>query len=165
MSSSYIDGDDAVEDDGVRALASARIRNQATAANLASVWRRRCERMTTDLERAQETYEEMKREVFRGREERRIIEEEREELLREIEKLRKERDANLNETRRRMVEIEAVTARMESEEAKSRDLDETLREERGRWATEREKFEVERATGRERAERERARRRGGEAVG
>ena len=64
MSSSYIDGDDAVEDDEVRALASARIRNQATAASLASVWRRRCERMTTDLERAQETYEEMKRGII-----------------------------------------------------------------------------------------------------
>jgi DNA repair exonuclease SbcCD ATPase subunit len=158
MSSSYVDHDNLVEnEDEVRALANARIRNQATAASLASVWRRRCERMTTDLERAQETYEEMKREVFRGREERRIIEEEREELLREIETLRRERDANLNESRRRMVEIEAATARMESEDAKIRDLDETLREERGRWATEREKFEVERATGRERTERERAR--------
>ena len=46
----------------------ARRENRDTAHALAQLWRERTERLTRDLERARETYEEIKTELFRARE-------------------------------------------------------------------------------------------------
>ena len=136
----------------------ARRENRDTAHALAQLWRERTERLTRDLERARETYEEIKTELFRARECARAESARRVECEEALEGSRREtrlksKEAATAETNARAMR-EAVEG-LEGEVEALRSDNRTLRE---RVMEREEAMEVARAEAREAAEGERRRR-------
>jgi len=136
----------------------ARRENRDTAHALAQLWRQRTERLTADLERARETYEEIKSELFRAREAaqtesaRRVACEEALEASRRETRLKSKAAATAETNARATREaLETLEREVEALRGDNRAL-------RERMIEKEEAMEVARAEAREAAEEERRRR-------
>ncbi|OUS46392.1 hypothetical protein BE221DRAFT_192383 [Ostreococcus tauri] len=128
-----------------RVVDDARARNVNTASALASIWKNRCDALTRDLERARETFEEMKRELCVHRD---ASERERAEnatLEREIQKARLDAKENSKASERLAGEIRALTCERDNVLTEKRDVEEALERAKSEASASALTIEMERA--------------------
>ena len=128
-----------------RVVDDARARNVNTVSALASIWKNRCDALTRDLERARETFEEMKRELCVHRD---ASERERAEnatLEREIQKVRLDAKENSKASERLAGEIRALTCERDNVLTEKRDVEEALERAKSEASASALTIEMERA--------------------
>ena len=129
-------------------VARARRENRDTATALVTIWKSRCEALTRDLEHAHGTYEEIKRELFRAREDAREAAAVREEMENELTRTRRLSELNSNANASAEAEIRSLRRAVEEGNRERDALDVECRAFRGELAANAENAEIERAAAR-----------------